>query len=322
SMADERKRESPLLAVVVPCYNEEAVIEDTLIGLIGIIEDLKSSSTIDEGSFIYCVDDGSRDRTWDCISEAHSRDATVKGLKLTANVGHQNALLAGLLSVRENVDCIITIDADLQDDITIISDMLEKFLEGYDIVYGVRKKRAADSIFKQYSATFFYKMMHMLGVKIVYNHADFRLISRRVVDSLSTFSEVNLFLRGIIPLIGFQSTSVSYERKKRKAGKTKYPLRKMLSFAWDGITSFSVAPLRLVTAIGAIIFLGTLALSAWALYSKMVGRVLPGWTSTVLPIYFIGGIQVMCIGVIGEYLGKIYMEVKARPRYIKDMELF
>jgi polyisoprenyl-phosphate glycosyltransferase len=321
-MADEWKKESPKLAVVVPCYNEEAVIGETLTELLDVIKRLKSSSAIDEGSFIYCVDDGSRDRTWDCISDAHSGDATVKGLKLAANTGHQNALLAGLLSVRDSVDCIISVDADLQDDINSIVDMIEKFSEGYDIVYGVRKKRAADSVFKHYSAALFYKMMHALGVKIIYNHADFRLISRRVVDSLSTFGEVNLFLRGIIPLIGFRAASIFYERKARKAGKTKYPLKKMLSFAWDGVTSFSVAPLRLVTAVGAIIFLATLAMSAWALYSKIVGLVLPGWTSTVLPIYFIGGIQVMCIGIIGEYLGKIYMEVKARPRYIKDMELF
>ena len=320
-MNDHHEKNAPLLAIVVPCYNEEEIITKTLNELQGILDELRADSSIHEDSFIYCVDDGSNDRTWELIGEEHSLNKAVKGLKLAANVGHQNALLAGLLSVQSGIDCIVSIDADLQDDVTVIRDMVAEYSDGYDIVYGVRNKRGSDSIFKHYSASFFYRIMHFLGVNIIYNHADYRLISKRVVESLSSFREVNLFLRGIIPIIGFKATQVFYDRKARLAGKTKYPLSRMLSFAWDGITSFSVVPLRIVTVMGALIFLVTLLMSAWALYGKLTGHVLPGWTSTVLPIYFIGGIQVMCIGIVGEYLGKIYMEVKARPRFIKDVEL-
>ena len=271
---------------------------------------------------MYFVDDGSSDSTWDIVRELHSKNNRIKGLKLSRNVGHQNALMAGLDSVCGKVDCAISIDADLQDDISVIESMVEQFDKGFEIVYGVREKREKDSFLKKNTALIFYKLMACFGVDMVSNHADFRLLSNNVIGHLKSFKEVNLFLRAMIPLVGFRSTNVYYDRKERYAGVSKYPARKMIAFALDGITSFSVTPLRYITIIGCILFVSSLVLTAWAFIITMQHKSIPGWASTVLPIYFIGGVQVLCIGIIGEYLGKIYKEVKARPRYIKDIELF
>jgi glycosyltransferase involved in cell wall biosynthesis len=312
----------PRLAIVVPCYNEEAVIDETARVLTGVLNTLIAKSKICSESFIYFVDDGSKDQTWQSIVELHNREPKVKALKLSRNFGHQNALLAGMTSIREKSDCVITIDADLQDDVSVIENFVDKFSEGYDIVYGVRKERKVDTFFKKYTALVFYHFMRFMGITIVNNHADFRLVSKRVVDTLSSFREANLFLRGIIPYIGFNSTEVLYDRKKRFAGETKYPLGKMLAFAWSGITSFSIVPLRIVTLAGLFVFSLSLLVSLWVLISFLKGSTIPGWASTVLPIYFIGGLQIFCIGLLGEYLGKVYQEVKSRPRFIKDVEIF
>ncbi len=312
----------PVLAIVVPAYNEEAVLEETAAKIVSALDELKAKSTVHSSSFVYFVDDGSRDRTWEIIAKLHKEKSVVKGLKLSRNTGHQNALLAGLLQVKDRIDCVISMDADLQDDVSIIETMVDRFSEGYEVVYGVRKERDNDSFFKKFTALFFYKLMQWMGVELVYNHADCRLASRRVIDSLSDFREVNLFLRGIFPLIGFKSTEVNYNRKKRLAGQSKYPLGKMISFALTGITSFSVAPLRMVTVIGFIISFLTLLMSIWVLFGYLRGNVVPGWASTVLPFYLLGGFQILSIGLIGEYIAKIYKEVKARPRFIKDTELF
>jgi glycosyltransferase involved in cell wall biosynthesis len=325
-MSDEIHRingaDMPVLAVVVPCYNEEPVIKETARQLLAIINELKTKARIQPLSFIYFVDDGSRDTTWDIISEMHEQENSIKGLKLALNAGHQYALLAGLLNLYKKADCVITIDADLQDDVSVINDMVDQFYMGYDIVYGVRKERHQDSFFKKYSAQFFYKLMQRMGVNIVYNHADYRLTSKRVLENLSEFKEVNLFLRGIFPLIGFKSTTVYYNRIKRFAGESKYPLRKMLSFALNGITSFSVTPLRIITISGFIISLISAVMSIWALVAFLRDTTFPGWASIVVPIFLLGGFQLLSIGLIGEYIGKIYKEVKSRPRYIKEMELF
>jgi glycosyltransferase involved in cell wall biosynthesis len=311
----------PILAIIVPCYNEEPVIEETAQRLMAVMDNLKSQSKIAPSSFIYFVDDGSKDNTWSNIVKLHNNNKAIKGLKLSKNVGHQNAILAGLVNVKGQVDCAITIDADLQDDVSAIEKMVENFSQGYEIVYGVRKERKTDSIFKRFTALLFYKFIKLIGADLVYNHADYRLTSRRVIEELSQFREVNLFLRGIFPLMGFKSINVYYDRGERLAGVSKYPLKKMLAFALEGITSFSVTPLRLVTLTGAIVFVFSLALSIWAFIMVFTGNVVPGWASTVIPIYFLGGIQLLSIGLIGEYIGKIYKEVKVRPKFIKDKEL-
>lgn len=317
-------KDTAILGIIVPCYNEEAVLAETAFQLNRILEDLIRNKKINEKSFVYFVDDGSTDRTWEIIREFHTEDGKrFKGLKLSRNVGHQNALMAGLEAIctYRDVDCAISMDADLQDDISAVVEMIDRFNEGYEIVYGVRKSREKDSFFKKYSALLFYKLMTLFNVNVIHNHADYRLLSKRVIEHLVSFREVNLFLRAIIPLIGFKSAIVYYERKERFAGISKYPLKKMISFALDGITSFSVTPLRFITVLGFIIFLGSCVLSLWALWLKIIGKSIPGWTSTVLPIYFIGGVQLLSIGILGEYLGKIYKEVKARPRYFKEEEL-
>lgn len=318
----EQKCENYILAIIIPCYNEEPGLSESATQLNSILEDLIQSKKINEESFIYFIDDGSTDNTWDIIRKLHEEnDKRFKGLKLSRNVGHQNALMAGLEAIIDKVDCSISLDADLQDDVSTIKEMVEKFKEGYEVVYGVRKNREKDSIFKKYSAIFFYKLMHLFKVNVIANHADYRLLSKRVLEHLISFREVNLFLRAIIPLIGFKSTMIFYNRKERKAGTSKYPLKKMVSFALDGITSFSVTPLRLITISGVILFTGSCVLSMWALWLKYIGKSIPGWASTVLPIYFIGGVQLLSIGILGEYLGKTYKEVKARPRYFKEEEL-
>lgn len=303
------------LSIIAPCYNEEEVLEETTGRLLELFTRLTERGKISAGSKIYFVDDGSRDRTWEIIEKLAGEHAAVSGIKLSRNRGHQNALLAGLFTAQG--DALVSIDADLQDDITVIETMLDEFSGGCDIVYGVRKQRDSDTKFKKLTAQAFYKLMHIMGVDIVYNHADYRLMSRRAVEHLKEFKEANLFLRGIIPLLGFKSARVYYDRTERLAGKSKYPLKKMLAFAWDGITSFSVLPLRIITVMGFITSIFTFAMICWILAVKFItGQAVPGWASTVLPIYFLGGIQILSIGVIGEYLGKVYEESKGRPRFI------
>ncbi len=308
------------LTLVLPSYNEEEVLYETSTRLLDLFEKLIKNDIINNASRICFIDDGSRDKTWSIIESLSKEHLHVSGIKLSRNRGHQNALLAGLFSVEG--DIVISIDADLQDDINIIEEMVNSYSNGNDIVYAVRKERTTDTAFKRATAEGFYKLMHFMGVDIVFNHADYRLMSRRAIEHLKEFEEVNLFLRAMVPLVGFQSASVYYDRAERFAGESKYPLRKMLSFAWDGITSFSVMPLRMITAAGFLIFIATLIMSAWVLGVKLFSEeAVPGWASTVLPIYFIGGIQVFSLGIVGEYIGKIYMETKKRPRFIIEKRL-
>ncbi len=303
------------LSIVVPCYNEEDVLVYTNEQLTGLLNRLIASGKINEKSCIYYVDDGSLDKTWCIINKFTRENHNVGGLKLSRNRGHQYALLAGLLTVPGDV--LVSMDADLQDDVNAIEKMVDAHADGQDIVYGVRDNRSSDTIFKRRSAESFYKLMSWLGVDLIYNHADYRLMSRRAIDALHCYREVNLFLRGIIPLVGFESSIVYYKRSERMAGESKYPLRRMLSLAWEGITSMSVVPLRMVTAMGAFVFIFTVLMSLFVIATRLfTNRALPGWASTVLPIYLLGGIQILCIGIIGEYLGKIYKEVKSRPRFI------
>jgi glycosyltransferase involved in cell wall biosynthesis len=308
------------LDLVVPCYNEQEVLRETFNRLSSLLAELISKKKIDADSRIYFVDDGSTDDTWSVITALTTESANVAGIKLSRNCGHQNALLAGIFSSRG--DAVVSIDADLQDDITIIEEMADRFLSGIDVVFGVRKKRPSDTRFKRLTAEAFYRLMKILGVELVFNHADFRLLSRRSVEALKDFKEVNLFLRGMVPLIGFPSSSVYYDRAERFAGESKYPLKKMITFALEGVTSFSVTPLRFITVIGLAVFLMTLVMIVYIFMLKFYsGGVVPGWASTVLPIYLLSGIQIFCIGIIGEYLGKIYIETKARPRYFVEKEI-
>ena len=314
---------APVLVVVVPCFNEAQVITETASRLIAILNELAAKSKVDANSFIYFVNDGSKDNTWELIEGLHRNDDRIKGLKLARNFGHQNALLAGLMSIKDRADCAISIDADLQDDVSAIEEFIDRYHQGYEIVYGVRRERSQDTLFKKYTAIIYYKIINFLGVNVVYNHADFRLTSNQVLNVLASFREFNLFLRGLFPLIGFKSTSVYYDRGKRLAGESKYPLRKMVSFALEGITSFSIVPLRMVTIFGFIIFFLSLSMIVHIFYETLVKHnTIPGWASTVLPIYFIGGLQLLGIGLLGEYIGKIYKEVKSRPRYITETEIF
>ncbi len=309
------------LAIVVPCYNEQEVLKDTTGKLTGLMEGLTREGLIDKNSFILFVDDGSRDSTWDLIEEAARDMDCVQGLKLAGNVGHQNALLAGLMTVKDEIDAAISIDADLQDDISVIGDMVKKYNEGTDIVYGVRSVRTSDTFFKRFTAESFYKLMKVMGIKSVYNHADFRLMSARALDGLSQFKERNLFLRGIVPTIGYKSECVYYERKERLAGESKYPVSKMMSFAFDGITSFSIKPMSFITGMGIFVILCAIAFAIFTFYSYMTGNVVRGWASTVLSIWFIGGLVIFSIGMVGQYVGKIYLEVKERPRYIIETRI-
>ena len=303
------------LSIVVPCFNEEAVLIHTNEILLGLLQNLITTKKVAQSSCIYYVDDGSADGTWNFIQACAQQSESVAGIKLSGNCGHQNALLAGLFNVPG--DLVVSIDADLQDDIAAIGAMVDLSAQGADIVYGVRDDRAVDTFFKQYTAKIFYRLLGLFGGKIVQNHADFRLMSRRAIDGLKQFGEVNLFLRGIVPLLGFKSSIVYYKRGMRLAGESKYPFRKMLSFAWEGITSISIAPLRFITATGAVIFTLTMLMSLFVVGVRLfTDRAIAGWASTVLPIYFLGGIQLLAIGVLGEYLGKIYKEVKARPRFL------
>ncbi len=311
----------PILYVVVPCYNEQDVLPETAKRLKAKMADLVSSGRIDEKSRVMLVNDGSRDRTWVMIEELHESDPLFCGVKLSRNRGHQNALLAGLMTAREDADVTISLDADLQDDINAIDMFLDEFEKGNDVVYGVRSQRKTDTAFKRITAEGFYKLMKALGVDIVFNHADYRLLSRKALDGLAEYKEVNLFLRGMVPLVGFKSSSVLYERHERFAGESKYPLKKMLAFAFDGITSLSIKPIRLILGLGVIIFIFSVIMLMYALISKWTGHADTGWTSILASIWMIGGIQLLCLGVIGEYIGKIYSETKQRPRYIIEKVL-
>jgi glycosyltransferase involved in cell wall biosynthesis len=303
------------LAVVTPCYNEQEVLPETCRRLVALRERLVAAGKISAKSRIYFVDDGSRDRTWEIIDSFVQQGLPVVGIKLTRNRGHQNALLAGLFTAEG--DAVVSIDADLQDDVEAIEEMIDRHLAGCDVIYGVRKHRATDTLFKRFTAEGFYKLIALLGAQTVFNHADYRLLSRRAIEALKEFREVNLFLRGIVPLIGYESAVVYYDRDARFAGESKYPLRKMIGLALDAVTSFSVVPLRLITLVGFLVFLFTTIMSGFIFWIRLFTDVaVPGWASTLLPIYFLGGIQILCLGVIGEYLGKIYGESKARPRFL------
>jgi glycosyltransferase involved in cell wall biosynthesis len=305
------------LAIVIPCYNEEAVLPETSRRLALLLTELVSAGSISQDSYVLFVDDGSRDATWSIIEKLAAENGCFRGLKLSRNRGHQTALVAGLFAAQG--DAIVSVDADLQDDLQAIEQMVKAFIAGSDVVYGVRKRRETDTFFKRFTAEGYYRLLEKLGVEIVFNHADYRLLSRRAIDALRQFEERNLFLRGIIPQLGFPSAIVYYDRAERFAGESKYPLKKMLAFAWQGITSFSAAPLRAITGIGIMISLGSFLVAAWALWIRFFSdSAVPGWTSTVVPMYFLGGVQLLCIGIIGEYLAKIYVEVKRRPHYFVE----
>lgn len=305
-----------VLYLVIPCYNEEEVLPETSKRLTAKLGAMIEMGLISQDSKIVFVNDGSKDHTWQLIRQYHEENPMIQGINLSRNKGHQNALLAGLMTVKEYCDMAISMDADLQDDVDAIEQFVEKYYEGCEVVYGVRSERKTDSFFKRASAQSFYKLMLHMGVEIVYNHADYRLMSRRALDEMEGFKEVNLFLRGIVPLIGFQSGVVTYERHERFAGESKYPLKKMLNFAFDGITSFSVKPIRMVTTLGIIIFAISILMLIYFLITWCIGWTVPGWTSIVVSVWAIGGLQLLAIGIIGEYIGKIYMETKARPKFI------
>lgn len=304
------------LYLAVPCYNEEEVLYDTTEKLLAKFGQLLSQGKISGDSRIMYIDDGSKDRTWEIICELHDKNRLVSGAKLSRNRGHQNALYGGLMTAKDHADCVISLDADLQDDIDAIDKMLEKYEEGCDIVYGVRSKRETDSFFKRFTAEGFYKILKFMGAEVVFNHADYRLMSKRALEEFAQFKEVNLFLRGIVPMVGFKTATVTYERKERLAGESKYPLKKMLSLAWQGITSLSVKPIKFVTGLGAVVFGISIIILLWSLISHAVGSTVSGWTSLVVSVWALGGLQLLAIGIIGEYIGKVYLETKQRPRYI------
>ena len=308
------------LAIVVPCYNEEEMLPQTTSELLRVLEGLQSAKKIEQGIVLY-VDDGSHDRTWQLICELASKYTQVKGLKLAHNAGHQQALWAGLEWAAVNVDAAVSIDADLQDDVDAIVEMVDAWRGGADIVFGVRKERKTDTLFKRHTAQGFYKLMNALGGEVVYNHADFRLMSRRTLQALVSFPERNLFLRGMVASLGYPTAQVFYDRKERLAGESKYPLSKMLSFALDGITSFSVRPLRYIVMLGMLFILISLAAIIYGVVVYFEGKTIPGWTSLLVSVWFIGGSILMAVGIIGEYIGKIYKEVKRRPRYFIEKEI-
>ncbi|WP_301845005.1 glycosyltransferase family 2 protein [uncultured Ruminococcus sp.] len=306
---------------VIPCYNEQEVLPITAEQLRIKYDQLLQSGLIAESSRILLVDDGSKDRTWQIISQLHQKDSRFQGVKLSRNRGHQNALLAGLMTARSFCDAAISLDADLQDDINAMDAMLQKFQDGCDIVYGVRSDRETDTIFKRCTAQGYYKFMSGMGGELVYNHADYRLMSRRALDGLAEFGEVNLFLRGIVPMIGYRSDIVTYARKERPAGKSKYPLKKMLAFAWEGLTSLSIRPIRMITILGTLIFLVSIGMLIYSVIRHAMGATITGWTSLAVSIWAIGGLQLLAIGIIGEYIGKVYLETKSRPKYIIETYL-
>ena len=304
-----------ILSIIVPCYNEEEMLPITFESLRNKLSELIEKGKISPESFLLFIDDGSKDKTWELIENENKIHKEVRGLKLAGNVGHQFALTAGLIFAKDICDISISIDADLQDDIDVFEEMVDKYHEGNDIVYGVRNKRKTDSVFKRVTAQTFYRVMNFFGAKTIYNHADFRLMSQRALEQFSKYSEENLYLRGIVPLIGYKTECVYYDRKVRVAGKSKYPLRKMLALAIEGITSFSVKPIRYIVLLGFLSVFLSIAAFIYALVSYFLKTVEPGWTSLIVSIWFLGGVQLISIGLIGEYIGKIYMEVKRRPRY-------
>jgi len=308
------------LAIVVPCYNEEQVLPETALRLSELLQGLIDTGKVSDDSHVYFVDDGSRDRTWSLIEQLAAANPLIKGIKLSRNRGHQNALLCGLMNAAGDV--VISVDADLQDDLGAIEKMLEAHSQGFDVVYGVRSRRDTDTFFKRFTAQAYYKLLHVMGVDVVFDHADYRLLSRRAIEALSEYGESNVFLRGIIPTLGFNSTKVYYERRERFAGESKYPLSKMLALAVEGITSFSPLPLRMIAALGILVTIISAFLGLWTVAVRLfTDTAVPGWASTVVPVYFLGGLQLLGIGVIGEYLAKVYMEVKRRPRYIIEKSI-
>lgn len=309
------------LYFVIPCYNEEEVLFEIAKRLSAKLGFLCKQNKISENSRIVFVDDGSHDRTWDIISSFHEKDKRFRGIKLSRNRGHQNALLAGLMSVKDECDAVISMDADLQDDIDASDEMIELWKKGNDIVYGVRSSRKKDGVLKRMSARAYYRLLSFMGVEVVYDHADYRLLSKRALDGLAEFKEVNLFLRGIVPMIGYNTAKVTYERGERFAGKSKYPLKKMLKFAWEGISSLSIRPIRMITALGFLIFGVSIIMLSYFLIRHFSGATVPGWTSIAVSVWAIGGLQLLAIGIIGEYIGKMYLETKRRPRYIIEKYL-
>lgn len=319
-MKNTNKKET-ILYLVIPCYNEEEVLEITTEALDKKMRKLISDKKISKDSKVLYVNDGSKDNTWNIITEIHNRNNLFGGVKLSRNRGHQNALLAGLMVAKKYADITISMDADLQDDINVIDKMLEEYENGAEIVYGVRNSRKKDTFFKKFTAEGFYKFMKLMGVEIVFNHADCRLMSKLALDGLEQFDEVNLFLRGIVPQIGYKTAIAYYERNERAAGESKYPLKKMLKFAVDGITSFSVVPLRLITSLGFFMSLFSFGVLVYALIVKLIGNTVSGWTFIIFSIWLVAGIQMLSLGIIGEYIGKIYKETKKRPKYIVEKEL-
>lgn len=306
------------LYLAIPCYNEEEVLRDSAEKLNIKFNDMMAEGKITSDSKIVFIDDGSKDRTWSIISDLHNENPVFQGIKLTRNRGHQNALLCGLMTLKDKADAVISIDADLQDDINVFDEMVDKFENGCDVVYGVRSKRATDTFFKRFTAEAFYKILNRMGAKVIFNHADFRLMSRRALEAFSLYKETNIFLRGMVPLVGYKSDIVKYERAERLAGESKYPLKKMLALAWEGVTSLSIQPIRMITWLGGIVFAVSLIFIIYTLISFFVGAAVSGWASTLCSIWALGGLQLLAIGVIGEYIGKIYLETKRRPRYIVE----
>lgn len=315
------KKNNLVLNLVIPCYNEEEALPLTKKELDKKMSSLMEEGLISKNSKVVLVNDGSKDKTWEIITKIHKENHMYVGINLTRNRGHQNALLAGLMYAKNHADICISMDADLQDDINVMDDMIKKYNAGADVVYGVRSSRKKDTFFKKFTAEVFYKLMNIMGVEVVFNHADCRLMSKRALEGLSEFKEINLFLRGIVPQVGYKTDIAYYERNERVAGESKYPLKKMLAFAIDGITSFSIKPLRMITSIGFIILLLSFVVLIYSVIMKLIGNTVSGWTFIVCSIWLIGGIQTLCLGVIGEYIGKIYKETKARPRYIIECVL-
>lgn len=310
------------LGIVIPCYNESEGLRETTNRLKGLLDEMIEQGEIDKESFVCYIDDGSKDDTWQLIETFTQESPLFKGIKLSRNFGHQNALIAGLMQLKDSADALVSMDADLQDDIMLVKGFVEKYKEGYDVVYGVREDRSKDTKFKRGTAELFYKFQNYMGIETVPNHADYRLLSKKALNALAQFKEINLFLRGIVPLLGFRSCSLYYTRAERFAGETKYPFKKMLFFALDGIASFSVMPLRLITIVGFLLFVVSLLGIVWVVFEKLFfGNTVQGWASTMISIYFIGGIQVMSLGIIGEYVGRNFQQGKERPRYIIDKEI-
>jgi glycosyltransferase involved in cell wall biosynthesis len=310
-------KEKSTLYIVIPCYNEEAVLPETNPMFLGELHELMEKGLVSEDSRIMYVNDGSKDRTWELIEE-YSKNPHIVGISQSRNRGHQSTVLAGMMEAKESADIIITIDCDGQDDINCMNDMVQAYQNGAEVVYGVRKKRTTDTFFKRFTAEGFYYVMEKLGVEIIFNHADYRLMSKKALDAMAEFTEVNLFLRGLVPLVGFNYAIVEYDRFERIAGESHYPLKKMLGLAFDGITSLSIKPIRLITSLGILTSLVSFLFIIWSLFSHFIGNTVSGWSSTVTIVAFIGGIQLVSIGIIGEYIGKIYLETKRRPRYIID----